>query len=160
MPYKDYEQQKQRAREYYLENREAILAKNAEPEENAKRRARCRDHHHKVKYNLTFAEAEALRNSRSGCDICGGPPNASKWDKFAIDHNHKTGQVRGILCGHCNQALGKLQDDPNIVIRAAEYLSFYEELADGLDLQRPTCSESEMGSGTDGSNDSSVPTQD
>lgn len=159
MPYKDYEKQKQRAREYYYENREAILAKNAEPEENAKRRARCRDHHHKTRYNLTAAQAEEMRNTRTGCDICGGLPRGGPWPKFAIDHNHETGQVRGVLCNECNQAIGKLQDDPSIVLRAAEYLSFHEELANGLNLQRSTIAEPEMGSRADGDNGVPIPSQ-
>lgn len=38
------------------------------------------------------------------------------------DHNHQTGKVRGLLCPSCNLAIGKLGDDPNVLISAAAYL--------------------------------------
>ncbi len=39
-----------------------------------------------------------------------------------VDHCHKTGAVRGILCLNCNAALGALGDDPEVVHRAIAYL--------------------------------------
>jgi hypothetical protein len=39
-----------------------------------------------------------------------------------VDHNHKTGKVRGLLCGQCNTGIGHLQDSPKICFLAAEYL--------------------------------------
>jgi hypothetical protein len=39
-----------------------------------------------------------------------------------IDHNHKTGQVRGLLCGLCNMAAGKVKDCSDIAQRLANYL--------------------------------------
>ena len=39
-----------------------------------------------------------------------------------IDHDHKTGKVRGILCHHCNTALGSLNENPLILVRAIKYL--------------------------------------
>lgn len=44
------------------------------------------------------------------------------WIGLVVDHNHKTGEVRGLLCQHCNLGIGKLQDDPMIVGRALKYL--------------------------------------
>ena len=43
-----------------------------------------------------------------------------------VDHDHKTREVRALLCGYCNSALGELQDDPQIVLRAYEYLKLHK----------------------------------
>jgi len=51
------------------------------------------------------------------CAICGRPPS-----KFVVDHDHRTGAIRGLLCGPCNRALGHLQDQPGLCRAAAEYL--------------------------------------
>ena len=53
------------------------------------------------------------------CDICGGPPIRKS---FAVDHDHITGVFRGLLCDHCNLALGLLKDDPIRIRAAARYL--------------------------------------
>jgi len=43
-------------------------------------------------------------------------------ENSAIDHNHETGEVRGILCKNCNRALGLLGDNPETMSRAESYL--------------------------------------
>jgi hypothetical protein len=42
---------------------------------------------------------------------------------LSVDHNHKTGRVRGLLCKRCNVAIGMLDDNPKLLARALEYLS-------------------------------------
>jgi len=43
--------------------------------------------------------------------------------KLHVDHNHKSGQVRGLLCHNCNLAIGRLQESPTIIASALEYVS-------------------------------------
>ena len=40
----------------------------------------------------------------------------------AVDHNHTTGKIRDLLCGNCNGGLGKFMDNPELLIKAADYL--------------------------------------
>ncbi len=42
-----------------------------------------------------------------------------------VDHDHKTGEVRGILCFNCNRALGYVRDDPMALYALADYLEFH-----------------------------------
>jgi hypothetical protein len=81
------------------------------------RAAAGRTHHLKRNYGLTEAERDAMIASQRGlCAIC--------LDALPVhvDHCHKTGRVRGVLCFNCNSAIGKLGDDPDAVRRAAAYL--------------------------------------
>jgi hypothetical protein len=55
-----------------------------------------------------------------GCAICGGLPGRRK---LAVDHDHATGKIRGLLCGSCNTMLGHTHDDQSILKLAIEYLS-------------------------------------
>ena len=50
------------------------------------------------------------------CVICGSD------EKLVVDHCHTTGQVRGMLCGHCNRGLGHFRDDPTLLEFARIYL--------------------------------------
>lgn len=62
-----------------------------------------------------------LESQGGGCAICGGPAN-SKDGFFHIDHDHDTGQIRGILCHFCNTGLGSLKDSVNVLAKAIVYL--------------------------------------
>jgi len=54
------------------------------------------------------------------CAICRRPPSAMT--HLAVDHDHSTGVVRGLLCGACNLGLGNFRDDPDLLWRANQYL--------------------------------------
>lgn len=48
--------------------------------------------------------------------------------RFAVDHDHKTGKIRGLLCHKCNTSLGKFQDSVEMLQKAIDYLNFYKEV--------------------------------
>jgi hypothetical protein len=77
------------------------------------------------KYGLTPESFTDLAERQSySCAICFKPLDLSRTGKgkFAVDHNHATGAVRGILCAPCNLGIGKLADSPTILRSAAHYL--------------------------------------
>jgi epoxyqueuosine reductase QueG len=63
---------------------------------------------------------EKLANQGGGCQICGLACVSGK--RLAVDHDHKTGKIRDLLCNNCNGGLGKFQDNPELLIKAADYL--------------------------------------
>lgn len=77
-------------------------------------------------HNLTIEQQEALFNSQHGlCAICEKPLDKGK--NTHVDHCHKTGRIRGLLCSECNFGLGKFEDDIDRLLRAIEYLRLYAE---------------------------------
>lgn len=81
-----------------------------------------------ARLGATERELEVLlEQENEGCAICGGAPNGG-CSRLAVDHDHRTGRVRGLLCMHCNQAIGKFKDDPKLLRRAADYLEARVEL--------------------------------
>lgn len=72
------------------------------------------------RHGITPEEFWSIYEEQDGtCPIC---DKAIKAEKSAIDHNHETGEVRGILCKNCNRALGMLGDNPDNMARAEAYL--------------------------------------
>lgn len=74
------------------------------------------------KYGITQDEAIEMR--KGGCAICGRMSQEGRWDNgnLMIDHCHKTGKVRGVLCHSCNVLIGHAGDDPARLEAAATYL--------------------------------------
>lgn len=71
----------------------------------------------KFLYGLSYDKYEDLVEQQNGCcAIC------DKATVLNIDHNHETGEIRGLLCNHCNLGLGLFKDSPILLIKASEYL--------------------------------------
>jgi 1,4-alpha-glucan branching enzyme len=77
--------------------------------------------HMKAKYSMTLEEFEAMRVVQNGlCAACGGEPTT--WQGLMVDHCHRQGHVRALLCHHCNAGLGHAKDDPAILRKWIAYL--------------------------------------
>ena len=73
------------------------------------------------KYGITPEDYAAQRErQRNACGICGEPAKSGR--ELHIDHDHVTGDVRGLLCPACNTALGLMRDNARRLRAAAEYL--------------------------------------
>jgi hypothetical protein len=73
------------------------------------------------RYGITMVQYEQALEWQGGrCAICLNRPRSRK---LAVDHDHKTGAVRGLLCSRCNhRMLGAAREDPEVLRRAADYL--------------------------------------
>jgi hypothetical protein len=87
----------------------------------------------KTKYGLTPEQyARMLEDQNHACAICSRPERSSQTKKgepkmLAVDHCHSTGKIRGILCSHCNRALGLFEDKIDLLQKAANYLQSHQE---------------------------------
>lgn len=80
------------------------------------------------RHGLTRAEFDRMvADQGGGCAACGNPPTKRP---LQIDHCHDTGQIRGLLCGNCNSALGHAKDD----ITRLESLIVYLKMSRGREL--------------------------
>lgn len=73
----------------------------------------------KNRYGLSIEGFESLIAIQKGvCAICGAEPNG----RLHIDHCHTTGKVRGLLCVKCNLAIGLMNDNTALLLKAIQYL--------------------------------------
>jgi hypothetical protein len=113
---KYYHEHKDHKMKYALENRRKIK------------------HNNLKKYNISIEDYEEKLDKQNGvCAICECAEEAKTQDNkrirmLAVDHNHTTGQVRGLLCTKCNTALGLLREDKSIIIKALAYLDEYKTI--------------------------------
>lgn len=84
--------------------------------------------HIKSRYGVTQEEYDRLLAlQRNQCAICKAKTPGSRGE-WRIDHDHVTGQVRGLLCDGCNRGIGCLQDDPEIIAAAARYVARHRQM--------------------------------
>lgn len=71
------------------------------------------------KFGITEDDYNKMFNEQMGlCAICHKPDSI----RLAVDHDHDTGLIRGLLCKKCNMGIGLLSDDPNTLVNAVFYL--------------------------------------
>lgn len=106
MPYKNKEDQRIYHREWCERNKERIYANfRRHYEANLQKILERESHRSRFKlYGITQSEYELMLAQQGGvCALCGSPP---KRYRLAVDHDHETGKIRGLLCTPCNRWLG------------------------------------------------------
>ena len=121
-------------REYYHANSEKMKEKREKTKEY--RKEYYNDPERKFAYRKRYIEREfgikyedydkMLEEQRGVCAICGKPETKPNAKYLAVDHNHETGEVRGLLCNNCNRALGLLKDNVDVLQNAINYLKKHE----------------------------------
>ncbi len=116
------ENKRQRNRDWEAENPDKVTAKRVRW--NALNVDEKRDHNLRKRYGITL-EALGARIALQGgaCACCRRPLNLARPRSIHVDHDHETGEIRGILHAGCNTAIGNLGDDVEGVTRALVYVS-------------------------------------
>lgn len=85
----------------------------------------CKENELKRLYGLTSDDVSVLVLAQRGvCASCGGPPDDKR--PLLVDHDHRTGKVRGLLCNSCNLTLGRSKENINRLRALAFYLESHQ----------------------------------
>lgn len=76
-----------------------------------------------ARHGLNVADYDRMLTDQCGkCAICDASKPGHGRKRFAVDHDHQTGHVRGLLCHSCNTGIGLLRDSIVVLLSAARYL--------------------------------------
>lgn len=104
----------EKRRAYHRDNKKQLRETNPD---------RIRDSRYRSMYGITLANYNALLEEQNGmCAICGRPPGDGRSKYLHVDHCHTSKKVRGLLCGSCNQGLGRFGHDVGVLSEAIRYL--------------------------------------
>ena len=111
-------------REYQRQRRRERLAEGwEEPRRSTAEQTRTSWLRRLQQLGITEDEYLGLLEIQGGqCAICKADQPWSRSTTWHVDHDHITGEVRGLLCSRCNRGLGYFRDDPALLNRAIDYL--------------------------------------
>lgn len=119
-------------RAYRAKNKERIKkrmrAYRARPENKERVKEMSRVDKLKRNFGLTLQEVDTMITAQNGlCFICGKVPKGKMaHTHLQVDHCHKTGKLRAMLCINCNIGLGHSYEDPVLLRKMADYIESYQ----------------------------------
>ncbi len=118
---RDPERVRANFRRWYANNKQKHLARTSAV---YRRNPDAKFNRHLMRsYGITLADYDRiLAFQGGGCALCGKPQRTEAL-RLAVDHDHRTGRVRGILCHRCNCAIGALGDSAEKLTRVIEYFT-------------------------------------
>lgn len=121
---------RERQRVWRENNPEKVQAKNSRRRDVAGH-VWYRDAQLQRMYGITAADYERMLEEQGGCCyLCGSPP---KKQRLSVDHDHRTGKVRHLLCSRCNAALGWFESSPEFAMKVLDYSG----VVNSLETPRP-----------------------
>ncbi len=127
---KDKEKISEQTKKWKEENKEKAYIQGMEWRKNNVEKVKeyQRTSNLRKNFGIEIEEYEALLSEQNGvCAICSQPETyihkaTGKPARLAVDHCHASGSVRKLLCKACNNGLGLFRDNPELLIKAADYL--------------------------------------
>ncbi|HHT9147317.1 MAG TPA: endonuclease VII domain-containing protein [Candidatus Wunengus sp. YC61] len=121
--------QKENQQKHYPLVRDKWNAKRRAQKDNPMEQQKRHHQHVKRKFGISHDDYNKMLLSQDGkCFLCGTENpnrNGEKVGNFSVDHDHKTGKVRSLLCTKCNHGLGNFMDSPSLLRKAATYLESF-----------------------------------
>lgn len=121
---------REKGNKFYHNNRDRQLEikKARYPEIREQEAKRNRGYYLKSNFGITQERYDEMFKAQGGvCLICGKPEtsmsNVGRPKALAVDHDHKTGEVRGLLCNKCNAGIGHFDDNESLLLKAIRYLT-------------------------------------
>lgn len=119
----------------YKKKKDRKLCDKRRYKNNPRRKGQIRDSYLKRLCGLTFSEYERMcKEQKNLCFICGLLERKKIKNticQLAVDHNHKTGKIRKLLCGSCNSLVSIFENynktKPQLLDRIKTYVKFYNE---------------------------------
>ena len=114
----------EKKRAYSAQNRKSLAERSREKYNSDAHKLRVRERNIRNTYSISLDELRELMDKQKGCcDICGDSlAHPDSVNSYSIDHNHSSGKVRGLLCCHCNSAIGYVREDEKIIENLVKYL--------------------------------------
>lgn len=81
---------------------------------------KIRQYNLRSKYNLTIEQYDTMFETQKGCCFICGRHQSEFQHRLSIDHNHKTGKIRGLLCDNCNGKLGWFEKNKKKILQHLE----------------------------------------
>lgn len=124
----------ERTVKYYKDNPDKAKDKNERQRKNRKDFyssqegiKSSRRSHLKRRFNMTIDQYDEMAEKQNHkCAICNESEVYSRNKFLCVDHDHKTGERRGLLCNKCNRGLGLFKDDQETLIKAIQYLENFK----------------------------------
>lgn len=111
----------EKANAWYHNNKESAKSRNKAW--FIANKEKMRNHHLQGKFGMTIEQYNEFLNTQNNCCAICNTPQSNFKQQLAVDHDHQTGKVRGLLCGNCNNGLGRFKDDIEILKKAINYLN-------------------------------------
>jgi hypothetical protein len=121
----DPERVKERVRQWQRDNPDRVSAQRRRYKADGRKAAVDRRSYLRRKFGISPEEYDVLRAAQGGvCAICGA---AGRTDtSLHVDHDHRSGRIRKLLCFSCNAAIGHLRDDRKRLHRVIAYLDDHD----------------------------------
>lgn len=106
----------------YAKKQNAYKGKEKMQKYRAKNPEYMRDYHLRYRYGITLEEYNRMFDAQKGCCAGCGIHQSELGKPLYLDHDHVTGEPRGLLCHNCNTVLGHVNDNKNILQNLLSYL--------------------------------------